>query len=56
MTSRDITADILEFLASYRKAFESYDSDAVVAHYCFPCQLVSDAEPVAWPPSRGPRN
>jgi hypothetical protein len=47
MTSRDITADVLDFLASYRKAFENYDSDAIVAHYCFPCQLVSDAEPVA---------
>jgi hypothetical protein len=54
MTSRDFTADVLDFLASYSKAFESYDTDAIVAHYCFPCQLVSDAQPVALGPIAGP--
>ncbi len=55
MTSHDIAADVLDFLASYRKAFESYDSDAIVAHYCFPCLLISDAEPVTVAAVAGPR-
>jgi hypothetical protein len=54
MTSGSITVDVLDFLASYSKAFESYDSDAVVAHYCFPCQLVSDAEKVTVATIEGP--
>jgi hypothetical protein len=54
MTSRNMTADVMEFLASYRNAFQSYDTDAIVAHYCFPCQLVSDAEPVAVTAIEGP--
>jgi hypothetical protein len=54
MTSGDITANVLDFLASYRKAFESYDTDAIVAHYCFPCQLASDAEKVTVTAIEGP--
>jgi hypothetical protein len=54
MTSRNMTADVMDFLASYRNAFQSYDTDAIVAHYCFPCQLVSDAEPVAVTAIEGP--
>jgi hypothetical protein len=54
MTSRNIATDVLDFLASYSKSFESYDSDTIVAHYCFPCQLISDAEPVAVTTIAGP--
>lgn len=54
MTSHNITAEVLDFLSSYSKAFESYDSEAIVAHYCFPCQLVSDAEKVTVAAIEGP--
>lgn len=54
MTTGNITAEVMDFLASYTKAFESYDSEAIVAHYCFPCQLVSDAEQVAVAAIEGP--
>jgi hypothetical protein len=54
MTSTKTMTDVLDFLASYSKAFESYDTDAIVAHYCFPCQLVSDGERVTLAAIEGP--
>jgi hypothetical protein len=47
MASSDTVTGVLEFLASYRRAFESYDCDAIVSHYRFPCHVLSDAEHIA---------
>src|ERR1700761_7676112 len=46
MPSDDTVSGVMEFLASYRKAFESYDTDAILDHYLFPCTIISDAEKV----------
>jgi len=34
----------MAFLASYRSAFEAYDTEAIVGHYVFPCTIVGDSE------------
>ena len=50
MASRDAKSDVLEFLDSYRSAFEAFDTEAIVAHFLFPCHIVSDAEDVSLMP------
>jgi hypothetical protein len=47
MASQDTVADVMEFLASYSKAFEAYDTKAIVDHYVFPCTIIGDAEALA---------
>jgi hypothetical protein len=37
----------MEFLDSYRTAFESYDTEAIVEHYAFPCAITGDSETIA---------
>ena len=54
MTSGDTVSAVLDFLASYRSAFEAYDADGIVGFYAFPCHIVSDGEPVASMPFEGP--
>jgi hypothetical protein len=44
MPSHDTVFDVMEFLGSYRKAFENYDTDAILDHYVFPCTIISDTE------------
>ena len=46
MPSDDTVSGVMEFLASYRAAFESYDTDTILDHYVFPCTIISDAEKV----------
>jgi len=50
MDSNETNAGVQEFFASYRIAFERYDSDAIVDHFIFPSHVVSDAEEVALMP------
>jgi len=50
MASRDAKSDVLEFLDSYRSAFEAFDTEAIVAHFLFPCHIVGDAEDVSLMP------
>jgi len=40
-------SDVLEFLDSYGRAFETYDTEAILTHFLFPCHIVSDADEVA---------
>jgi hypothetical protein len=47
MASQDTVAGVMEFLASYTKAFEAYDTKAIVDHYVFPCTIIGDAETLA---------
>jgi len=44
MPSHDTVSGVMEFLGSYRNAFESYDTDAILDHYIFPCTIISDTE------------
>ena len=46
MPSHDTVSGVMEFLGSYRNAFEKYDTDAILAHYIFPCTIISDAEAI----------
>jgi hypothetical protein len=46
MPSYDTVSGVMEFLGSYRKAFENYDTDTILDHYVFPCTIVSDAEKI----------
>jgi hypothetical protein len=46
MPSYDTVSGVMEFLGSYRKAFEDYDTDAILDHYVFPCTIISDAEKI----------
>src|ERR1700761_4176662 len=46
MPSDDTVSGVMEFLASYRKAFESYDTDAILDHYVYPSTIISDAEKI----------
>jgi len=41
--SDDTVSGVMEFLASYRKAFENFDTETILDHYVFPCTIVSDA-------------
>jgi hypothetical protein len=45
--SENIQREIEAFFASYRDAFDRYDSNSIVAHFVYPCHFVSDADPVA---------
>jgi hypothetical protein len=47
MPSYDTVSGVMEFLGSYRKAFENYDTDAILDHFIFPCTIISDAEKIA---------
>jgi hypothetical protein len=47
MASHDTVTGVLEFLASYRRAFDGYDTEAIVNHYAFPCHILSDSETIA---------
>ena len=44
MLSQDTVSGVMEFLGSYRNAFENYDTDAILDHYIFPCSIISDTE------------
>ena len=46
MASSDTVSAVLEFLASYRTAFEAYDTRAIVDHYSFPCAIIGDSETI----------
>jgi hypothetical protein len=46
MPSYDTVSGVMEFLGSYRKAFEDYDTDAILDHYVFPCTIISDTEKI----------
>jgi hypothetical protein len=46
MPSHDTVSGVMDFLGSYRKAFESYDTDTILNHYVFPCTIISDAEKI----------
>jgi hypothetical protein len=55
VASSDTVSAVLEFLASYRSAFEAYDADGIVRFYSFPCHIVSDGDGVvASMPFEGP--
>lgn len=54
MASDDTIAGVMEFLAGYSKAFEAYDTQAIVDHYVFPCTIVGDAETLAPLTFKGP--
>jgi hypothetical protein len=54
VASGDTVSAVLEFLASYRSAFEAYDADGIVCFYSFPCHVVSDGDRVASLPFEGP--
>jgi hypothetical protein len=45
--SGDTVSGVLEFLATYREAFEGYDTEAIVDHYTFPCPIIGDSETIA---------
>ena len=47
MATQDTVSDVMEFLANYSKAFEAYDTKAIVDHYVFPCTIIGDAETLA---------
>jgi hypothetical protein len=47
MASHDTVSGVMEFLATYRKAFEAYDTKAIVDHYVFPCTVIGDAGTIA---------
>jgi uncharacterized NTF2-like protein DUF6841 len=46
LPSDDTVAGVMQFLGIYRKAFESYDTEAILDHYVFPCTIIGDAEKV----------
>jgi hypothetical protein len=46
MASSDTVSAVLEFLASYRTAFEAFDTRAIVDHYAFPCAIIGDSETI----------
>jgi hypothetical protein len=46
VSSDDAVSGVTDFLASYRTAFESYDTDTILDHYVFPCTIISDAEKI----------
>jgi hypothetical protein len=47
MVSHDTVSAVMEFLDSYRTAFEGYDTQAIVEHYAFPCAITTDSETIA---------
>ena len=47
MVPHDTMSAVMEFLDSYRTAFESYDTEAIVEHYAFPCAITGDSETIA---------
>ena len=47
MASHDTVSSVMEFLATYTRAFEAYDTRAIVDHYVFPCTIIGDAETLA---------
>jgi hypothetical protein len=54
MAAHNTVSGVMEFLASYGKAFAAYDTQAIVDHYAFPCPIVSDSETVALRLFEGP--
>lgn len=54
MGSQDTVSGVMEFLASYSRAFEDYDTQAIVDHYVFPCTIIGDAETLAPLTYKGP--
>ena len=40
-------AAVRAFMGRYRATFESFDVDAIAAHFSFPCQVTSDADTVS---------
>jgi hypothetical protein len=44
MPSHDTVSGVIEFLGSYRSAFEKYHTDVILDHYIFPCTIISDTE------------
>jgi hypothetical protein len=47
MVSHDTVSAVMEFLDSYRTAFEGYDTEAIVEHFAFPCAITADSEIIA---------
>ena len=47
MAGHDTVSGVMEFLTTYGRAFEAYDTQAIVDHYTFPCPIVSDSETIA---------
>ena len=47
MVPHDTMSAVMEFLDSYRTAFEIYDTEAIVEHYAFPCAITGDSETIA---------
>jgi hypothetical protein len=54
MASHSTISGVMEFLASYRKAFADYDTEAIVDHYTFPCPILSDSETMSLKLFEGP--
>lgn len=52
-TSEKTQREIEDFFASYRAAFDRFDSDSILLHFVYPCHVVSDADPVALIPMAG---
>lgn len=46
MPSHDTVSSVMEFLGSYRGAFERYDTDAILDHFIFPCTVISDTDAI----------
>ena len=46
MPSYDTVSGVMNFLGSYRKAFEDYDTETILDHFVFPCTIISDAETI----------
>ena len=47
MTSKDIASEAMDFLESYRAAFERFDTAAVADHFAYPSYIASDADDIA---------
>jgi hypothetical protein len=46
MGAHNSTTGVMAFLDSYRRAFDAYDTQAIVDHFAFPCAIVGDADTI----------
>ena len=46
MGANDSISGVMTFLESYRRAFDAYDTQAIVDHFAFPCSIVGDGETI----------
>jgi hypothetical protein len=46
MPPHDTVTGVMEFIVSYRNAFEKYDTDAILDHFIYPCAIISDTEAI----------